>query len=535
MSGKKGSEKKWCAYCDIQVPIGAVFCPRCGEPIDPSYIYGESVSSEEALFEKPVETDRSYEIAPIPTVSSTPSGQRLEVLYEGIISGLVTGESELILTKVVGHSMSGPNPNLTLSNSYFGNLPTSYYGGFTEAKFAMKLEPSFEGVPDEILVETKFGYFGIGDKVVLQGKIFKINLEKWGRPMFAIVADHFYNESLQIGNIGLRAKNKVLYEGTIRGLVIGESRTRGNMEKGFNGNYFVIKLEENIGIAGIPDEILVRSNKQGYFREGDKVILEGRIIETVLKKWGRPSYTLQAEDYYNETLQASDEGLEGIKPAQVLYEGIIQGTVTKESRIKFLGSPRGYHSGTYFVIKLEKNIAGVPNEILVQTFKFGYVGIGDKVILQGRIFRKDPSQWGRPIFSVIADHFYNESLQIGDEGSKGKKQELYKGAIRGLVTRDSTMSIARPYSNLRFLPYGFGFLSLIGLSEEVCFVMRLEEGFEGVPDEILVRSGKRGYFRIGDKVILNGKIFRIDLKLWGKPMYLIQADQYYNESLQIGD
>ncbi|WXG41206.1 MAG: zinc-ribbon domain-containing protein [Candidatus Freyarchaeum deiterrae] len=56
MSGRNISKKGWCSYCGTQVPSGAVFCPHCGKPIDPNYVYDESISSEEAFFEKGKET-----------------------------------------------------------------------------------------------------------------------------------------------------------------------------------------------------------------------------------------------------------------------------------------------------------------------------------------------------------------------------------------------------------------------------------------------------------------------------------------------
>ena len=51
---------------------------------------------------------------------------------------------------------------------------------------------------------------------------------------------------------------EVLYEGTIRGLVTGESRQgiqvgMGGSYTTSTGVYFVIKLEEGIGIGGNPD------------------------------------------------------------------------------------------------------------------------------------------------------------------------------------------------------------------------------------------------------------------------------------------
>nr|MDO8081070.1 hypothetical protein [Candidatus Freyarchaeota archaeon] len=435
-----------------------------------------------------------------------------QVSYEGTFRGLVTGDSGILQAKLGETS----NSNMFAPNFY----------GPAEAYFVMKLEEGFEGVPEEILVQTsKFGYFGIGDEITLQGTIFKINLKRWNRPLYVILADHFYNESLQIGDGQFLERKQVLYEGTIRGSVTKKSIIKVRSGWGFAGTYFAMRLEENIGIKGIPDEILVRSDKAGYFGIGDKVIIEGRIVKKNLKHWGRPDYTLEANHYYNESLQTGDEGL--MEREQVLYEGTIRGSVTKESIIK-VPIAEGF-VGTYFAMKLEEKIGikEIPSGILVQTSKFGYSGIfgysgmGDEVILQGRVVKEDLSRWRRPMYVIKADHFYNESLQIGDERFTDHKEALYEGMIRGLVTRESRTGVSKRS------------LSFAG----TYFAMRLEEniGIKGIPDEILVRSDKAGCFRIGDKVIIEGRIIKEDLSQWRRPMYTIQADHYYNESLQIGD
>lgn len=210
---------------------------------------------------------------------------------------------------------------------------------------------------------------------------------------------------------------------------------------------------------------------------------------------------------------------------------MIRGLVTKESITKVIDTVTGSRErgdnaatterifrGTYFVMKLEEGFGKVPDEVLVQTSKFGYFGVNDKVILKGTLFKKELDQWGKPMYFIRAEHFYNESLQIGDEGLMETKQVLYKGTIRGLVTRDSRTRVARNV-----------------LWDGTDFVMKLEENIGGVPDEILVRSSEQGYFGKGDKVILQGKITKINLKHWNRLMYVIFAKYFYNESLQIGD
>jgi hypothetical protein len=395
---------------------------------------------------------------------------------------------------------------------------SSLHYAFSEVCFVMRLEERFEGVPDEILVHTsKFGYFGEGDEVILQGKIFKTYLSQWGRQMFTIEANHFYNESLKIGDRGLTMGVRALYGGMMRGSVTKESKTALSGNEKFYGNYFVIRLEENIGIEGIPSEILVHCHKQGYFGKGDKVILQGIITKKVLKKWGRPSYTIHTDHFYNKSLQIGEE--ESIASKRTLHKCIIRGSVTRESITRISGSEVRF-SGTYFVMKLEESFEEVPDEILVKIFGFGYFGEGDKVILQGRILEANLGGWNRPMYLINANHFYNESLQFGDAGLANRKRVLYNGLIRGSVVGESRTRIT---SNANF---GGAY-----------FAVRLEGDIriEGIPDKLLVRSERAGYFRIGDKVILQGRILEINLRSWNRPMYLINADHYYNESLQIGD
>nr|MDO8081083.1 hypothetical protein [Candidatus Freyarchaeota archaeon] len=103
------------------------------------------------------------------------------------------------------------------------------------------------------------------------------------------------------------------------------------------------------------------------------------------------------------------------------------------------------------------------------------------------------------------------------------KQVVYKGTIRGSVTGESKIKMTSTIRNPLF--------------KGTCFAMKLEEkiGIVGIPDEILVYFAEFGYFRIGDKVIVQGQIVKEDLKNWGRPYYILEADHYYNESLQIGD
>jgi hypothetical protein len=508
MSGKKDSEKE-CAYCGTQAPSGALFCPHCGEPLDPSYVYDESVFSEDAAIkeEENLRVDEITFTPSPPTIIET----RTPLMYEGMIRGRVTRGSIPTYTSI----LVAKYPNIS---SIVRPSTVNYSPHYASPKvcFVIRPEERFEGVPDEILVlSSKFGYFGEGDEVSLQGKIFKMDLSKWGRPMFTIVADNYYNETLQIDDKGIEGGNHVLYKGMIRGSVTKEQKTT------LYGNYFVIRLEENTGIGGISDEILVRCRGWGYFGIGDKVILQGIITENVHTRLGRPSYTIRTNNFYNESLQISYERL--MERREVLHKGIIRGSVTRESgNQNFLG--------IYFVVKLEEYFGEVPEGVLVKT-PFGYFGMGDKVILQGRIIKANVRHWNRPMYLVIANHFYNESLQISDVGLADMKPVSYMATIQGTVTKES---------RIRILNKGgfFGTYFVMRLEGDIEMINSLGQTIrrqiEGIPPEILVRFERAGYFRIGDKVILRGSMLEANSRRWNKTMYLFNATSFYNESLQIG-
>ncbi|WXG41770.1 MAG: hypothetical protein WED07_13570 [Candidatus Freyarchaeum deiterrae] len=522
MSEKREPKKGCCASYGYQIPNGALYCPRCGEPIDPNYVYDESIPPEEAVI-KEDENLRVDEIIPTPS-PPTVLETGVRVLYEGMMRGSVTGESDTIPSPLVGTS------NFFNGSNLYEPLPIPYVG-FSGAKFVMRLEEGFEGIPNEVLVQTsKFGYFGLGDKVTLQGRIFRINLRNWNKPMYAIIADHYYNESLQAGDEQSMKKKQTLFRGVIRGSVRRDSKSRIAVHNNpllgtyvTSGVCFAMKLEENV--VGGPDEILVRYDKVGYFGIGDRVILEGGIFGANLRRWGKPSYAIHADRFYNESLQIGDKG--PMDYEKILYEGKIRGSVAKESVISPGVKMTLFVERTLFVMKLEEDFEEIPDKILVQTRSFGYFGKGDEVILQGKIFKMPLNRWGRTMYAIIADHYFNESLQFSDMRFVNRKQILYKGIIRGLVTRDSRSRIVNHSTP------GMGDYT----TTEVYFVMKLEGniGIAGIPDEILVRSERIGYFGKGDEVVLQGRILKANFRHWERPMYLIIADQYYNESLQIGD
>jgi hypothetical protein len=389
MSEKKVPERRCCASCGTKAPSGALFCPHCGELLDPSQIYDEIISSIGNAVEEAEEIGEkaSVKYGPPPVFKMG----ALQLVYGGTIQGLVTGESRLVRA-----------PVLEASNMF---IPNPYYG-FAEVLFVMRLNENIgiKGVPDEILVFTfKSDYFGVGDKVTLQGRILKGNFKQWSKPIYIIFADRFYNESLQIGDAGLIERTLVVYEGMIRGLATRESRAKVTEDEIFIGTYFAVKLEGDIGIGEISDEIPVLIEKPCCFEIGDKVVLKGKIVKKYFRHGSKPMFVIVADHYYNESLQTSDEGLGGIE--QVLYEGFIRGSVTGEPRARFLSNGDFY--GVYFTMKLEENIGikRLPDEILVRSKKQGYFRKGDEVIFQGKIIKKEIEQWGKLTYIIDAEDF----------------------------------------------------------------------------------------------------------------------------------
>lgn len=214
-------------------------------------------------------TKRSYQKPAVPTVLSTASGDATQtLLYEGTFRGLVTGESVDIPTNMIGAQKIDTGVTLSSSSNLNIFTPNTWHGG-AQAKFVMKLEENIEGVPDEILVQTtQFGHFGKNDKVILEGKVFRINFKHWDKLFYSLIAEHYYNESLQIGDEGFRENEQEVYKGTIRGSVNKESRTHINVyykskphhphsrpapsspHYSFGDIYFTMNLEK-IGIAGL--------------------------------------------------------------------------------------------------------------------------------------------------------------------------------------------------------------------------------------------------------------------------------------------
>ena len=95
----------------------------------------------------------------------------------------------------------------------------------------------------------------------------------------------------------------------------------------------------------------------------------------------------------------------------LLYEGIINGTVSGKQRETFYGAFRGILN--CFSIKLDEKIEGIPQELIVKSYHFPYLRIGDKVKINGEIVEKRAIKWDLPSFYIYARNIYNLTLQIG--------------------------------------------------------------------------------------------------------------------------
>ncbi|MHA1380082.1 MAG: hypothetical protein ACTSRG_17050 [Candidatus Helarchaeota archaeon] len=100
---------------------------------------------------------------------------------------------------------------------------------------------------------------------------------------------------------------KELFEGTIRGTVISK---KIHFDMSHDSSYlsFFIKLDEKI--EEVPDEIPVFGSAEGssakdlfamHVVEGDKVLVNGRIIKYRLKFWKTEVVRMEADHIYNET------------------------------------------------------------------------------------------------------------------------------------------------------------------------------------------------------------------------------------------
>ena len=65
------------------------------------------------------------------------------------------------------------------------------------------------------------------------------------------------------------------------------------------------------------------------------------------------------------------------------------------------------------MIKIDENIAGIPNEVFVKFIvtKVGfYIRKGDKIQVFGNIYQELNKYWGKDFYWIDAIHIYNETL-----------------------------------------------------------------------------------------------------------------------------
>ncbi|MHA1382710.1 MAG: hypothetical protein ACTSR3_03030 [Candidatus Helarchaeota archaeon] len=100
---------------------------------------------------------------------------------------------------------------------------------------------------------------------------------------------------------------KEIFNGTIRGTVSSKN-IHFNMSHDSGFISFFIKLDESID--DVPDEIPIFGTAEGssakdlfvmHIKEGDKVLVNGKIIRYRLKFWQTEVVRMEADHIYNET------------------------------------------------------------------------------------------------------------------------------------------------------------------------------------------------------------------------------------------
>ncbi len=94
-----------------------------------------------------------------------------------------------------------------------------------------------------------------------------------------------------------------------------------------------------------------------------------------------------------------------------LGKKIINGTITSIP----INVGHGYSNANSCVIKLDAEIEGIPDELVVKYFTANgfYVRPGDKVLIQGKIYRERIKFWNKNFIWVNANHIFNQTLNCG--------------------------------------------------------------------------------------------------------------------------
>ena len=103
-------------------------------------------------------------------------------------------------------------------------------------------------------------------------------------------------------------KGKTLFEGIIRGTAITDAHY-GIGRIIVTALSFIVELDENI--AGIPTQLPVFSRTGQFFegafstiiKKGDRVLINGKIMEKELKIWQKEAVLIIADNIYNENIK----------------------------------------------------------------------------------------------------------------------------------------------------------------------------------------------------------------------------------------
>lgn len=101
---------------------------------------------------------------------------------------------------------------------------------------------------------------------------------------------------------------KLLFQGIIRGTAITDARYGMSQSVG-TALSFILELDEEI--VGIPSQLPVFCGKvkfyQGAFstniKKGDRVLINGKIMEQELKIWQKTAILIIAVNIYNESIK----------------------------------------------------------------------------------------------------------------------------------------------------------------------------------------------------------------------------------------
>ena len=213
------------------------------------------------------------------------------------------------------------------------------------------------------------------------------------------------------------ARVKNVYNGMISGTAASESSIIGPEDM----NFF-FKPDEVMGIDNLPTQmtfsILLSNRNALLIRKNNRITAYINLKEKYLKYWDLKTYFIRSSCVFNETLKSGAGRKE--KKKKVYYKGEILGNVTtalvtiKERR----GMAPNYHfSSLSFGLKLNEEISGVPEEIIVNTHLFSnpklIITKGDDVKIIGEISSQILRKMKVECFEINAEHVYDLTTNDG--------------------------------------------------------------------------------------------------------------------------